>query len=187
MTPLLWVLLGIGGALALVWLVSRGLGFGSQRPDHYAQSEPYFAVKDVLSGELLCDGVIYGPLGRVVSRFAADFDVRWDGNRGRMIEHFRYDSGNTQDREWWLELGDDGALKADASDLVDTGHGRQSGATLLMRYRIRLPDAAGGHVLNVTDWMYLTPDGVIVNRSQFRKFGIKVAELIATIRKREAQ
>jgi hypothetical protein len=34
--------------------------------------------------------------------------------------------------------------------------------------------------------MYLTPGGVIVNRSQFRKFGIRVAELVATMRKVDA-
>ena len=51
-----------------------------------------------------------------------------------------------------------------------------------LRYAIRLTDAAGGHVLHTTDWMYLLENGTIVNRSQFRKFGIKVAELVATIR-----
>ena len=43
----------------------------------------------------------------------------------------------------------------------------------------------GSHVLKTVDWMYLTPDGTIVNRSQFRKFGIKVAELVATLRPTE--
>ncbi|TVR45575.1 MAG: DUF3833 family protein, partial [Rhodobacteraceae bacterium] len=37
-----------------------------------------------------------------------------------------------------------------------------------------------------TDWMYLVDDKTIVNRSQFRKFGIKVAELVATMRRVEA-
>jgi hypothetical protein len=41
-------------------------------------------------------------------------------------------------------------------------------------------------VLNTVDWMYLTPNGTIMNRSQFRKFGIKVAELVATMRPKEA-
>ncbi|MCP4825901.1 MAG: DUF3833 domain-containing protein, partial [Shimia sp.] len=45
-----------------------------------------------------------------------------------------------------------------------------------------LTEEAGGHVLDVTDWMYHTGDGVIINRSQMRKFGIKVAELVATMR-----
>ncbi len=49
-------------------------------------------------------------------------------------------------------------------------------------YRIRLAEDAGGHELDVTDWMYLMENGTIMNRSQFRKFGIKVAELVATMR-----
>ena len=57
-----------------------------------------------------------------------------------------------------------------------------SGATLRMRYRIRLPESGGGWEMDVTDWLYLAEDGVILNRSQFRRFGIKVAELVATIR-----
>jgi len=32
-------------------------------------------------------------------------------------------------------------------------------------------------------WMYVVENGSIMNRSQFRKFGIKVAELVATMRK----
>ena len=51
-----------------------------------------------------------------------------------------------------------------------------------MLYKLRLPPAAGGHVLDVTDWMYLGENGTVMNRSQFSKFGIKVAELIATMR-----
>ncbi|MEO0774237.1 MAG: DUF3833 family protein, partial [Pseudomonadota bacterium] len=140
-----------------------------------------------LNGPIKCEGVIYGPLGRVTSRFDADFMASWDGNKGVMAEHFRYDSGNTQDREWRLELGNDGSVKADADDLVGQGVGQQKGSALKLNYKIRLPEEAGGHVLSVTDWMYLTPCGTtIVNRSQFRKFGIKVAELVATMRKAEA-
>jgi hypothetical protein len=56
--------------------------------------------------------VIYGPTGRVTSRFVADMEARWDGNRGVMTERFRYDGGAVQDREWTLELGNDGAIKA---------------------------------------------------------------------------
>jgi hypothetical protein len=55
-----------------------------------------------------------------------------------------------------------------------------------LAYRLRLPKDAGGYLLNVTDWMYLTHNGTIMNRSQFRKFGVKVAELVATIRKEPA-
>ncbi len=81
-----------------------------------------------------------------------------------------------------LVLGNDGAIRADAPDLAGEGAGRQEGCAVVLSYRIRLPQDAGGHVLDVTDWMYLMPNGTILNRSQFRKFGIKVAELVATMR-----
>ena len=186
MTALIYMLLGAAIMLALVLLRARLASFAAQRPEDYAGTEPGFDLRTHLSGPILCEGVIYGPMGRVASRFTADFEGIWDGDRGVMHEHFRYDSGNTQDREWRLELTGDGHVRAEADDLVGTGTGRQSGASLQLCYNIRLPQEAGGHVLSVTDWMYVTPGGVVVNRSQFRKFGIKVAELVATLQKVDA-
>ncbi len=183
MTSLTWFLLGVVVTLAGVLLWQRLAGFTAQRSQDYAAQEPKVDLRTHLSGPIKCEGVIYGPLGRVSSRFVGDFNAKWDGNRGVMTEHFQYDSGNTQDREWRLELGNDGSIKADADDLVGTGSGMQQGPTVQLNYNIRLPKEAGGHVLGVTDWMYLAPNGTIVNRSQFRKFGIKVAELVATMRK----
>ena len=50
-----------------------------------------------------------------------------------------------------------------------------------------MPKEAGGHVLTVTDWMYLSGEGTILNRSQMRKFGVKAAELIAVFKHRDLQ
>ncbi|MGI3210456.1 DUF3833 family protein [Roseovarius tibetensis] len=186
MTALAYMLLGAALVLAIVLLRARAASFAAQRPEDYAGTAPAFDLRTHLDGPIRCEGVIYGPLGRVASRFSGDFEGRWNGNRGVMTEHFRYDSGNTQDREWRLELTGDGNVRADADDLVGTGTGRQSGASLRLCYKIRLPKEAGGHVLGVTDWMYVTPAGVVVNRSQFRKFGIKVAELVATLQRVDA-
>ena len=113
----------------------------------------------------------------------AQMEGVWDGNRGVLREHFTYDSGATQSREWRLTLGPEGAILAEADDLAGTGAGRVKGPAVQMKYRLRLPAEAGGHVLAVTDWMYLMENGTIMNRSQFRKFGLPVAELIATMRK----
>jgi hypothetical protein len=90
-----------------------------------------------------------------------------------------------QDRKWTLTLGNDGSLKAEADDVIGAGRGIQKGSALELKYRIMLPDSAGGHVLDAVDWMYLVENGTIMNRSQFRKYGIKVAELVATMRRKE--
>ncbi len=164
-------------------LLRRIIGFAAQRPAAYASLGPTFDPRIHLNGPILCEGVIYGPFGRVTSRFVADIQGTWQGNSGTLREHFRYDSGAEQHREWRLTLGSDGLMQAEADDLIGAGRGTIAGPAVQLLYNIRLPADAGGHVLNVTDWMYLTQNGTIMNRSQFRKFGIKVAELVATMRK----
>jgi hypothetical protein len=185
MTTLLTLLLGAAAAFALVWAKGRYADFRAQKPEDYGTAKREFDLRQHLKGPILCEGVIYGPTGRVTSRFVADFDARWDGNKGVMTEDFRYDSGRTQSREWRLTLGNDGSIRAEADDLDGVGTGMQKGSAVQLNYRIRLPKEAGGHVLDTTDWMYLMDNGAIMNRSQFRKYGIKVAELVATMRPKD--
>ncbi|KUF10111.1 DUF3833 family protein [Pseudoponticoccus marisrubri] len=186
MEAFLYVVLGAALMLGLAWLRSRKLGFLAQRsPDYSDAGGPRFDLRHHLNGDIVCEGVIYGPTGRVASRFVGNFRGEWQGNSGRLAEHFTYDSGAEQTREWQLSLGNDGRIRALAADVEGEGNGDQSGPTVCLRYKLRLPEDAGGHVLDTTDWMYLAPNGTIVNRSQFRKFGFKVAELVAVMRRKE--
>ena len=107
---------------------------------------------------------------------------QWQGDSGTLSEDFTYADGSTQARLWTLTMGEGGAFTATAPDIEGLARGQQSGATVRMTYRLRLPADAGGHVLDVTDWLYLMPNGAIMNKSEMRKFGVKVAELVATIR-----
>ncbi len=187
MTPILSALIGALIVIALMALRTRYASFAAQAPSDYAGKGPDFDLRRHLSGPLTCEGVIFGPTGRVTSRFVADMQGSWDGATGTLSEVFRYDSGTVQHRAWTLTLGQNGKIVATAADVEGQGSGRVEGSGVLLRYRIRLTPEAGGHVLDVTDWMYLLDNGAIINRSQFRKFGIKVAELVATIRPVAAQ
>lgn len=182
MSPILSALLGALVVLALVWLRGRLASFRAQVPSDYSGKGPAFDLRRHLSGPIQCEGVIFGPTGRVTSRFVAQMEGNWSGTTGTLSEAFRYDSGSVQHRAWTLALHDDGRIVATAPDVVGEGSGRVAGSGVLLNYRIRLTPEAGGHVLDVTDWMYLMENGTVMNRSEFRKFGLKVAELVATLR-----
>ena len=184
MSFLTYIAIGAVLMLAAVLFKSRYVSFWAQKPGDYADG-PIFDIRERFNGPLLCEGVIYGPTGKVTSRFVADFEAHWNGNVGTMTEKFYYDSGTEQNRVWTLTLGNDGRIKAEAPDVVGAGSGQQNGSAVVLNYRIRLTEEAGGHALDVTDWMYLMANGSIMNRSQFRKFGIKVAELVATMRPKD--
>ena len=185
MDGVIFLLLGAAAVLLLGWARSRYAGFLAQAPADYQAQPSAFDLPRVLNGKMICEGVIYGPTGRVASRFVADFDVSWDGPEGVMLETFRYDDGSVQDRSWQLTLGQNGHFSARASDVVGVGNGVMAGDAVQLKYKFKLPEGSGGHVLDTVDWMYLAPNGTVMNRSQFRKFGIKVAELVAVIRPAE--
>lgn len=183
MHAFVFLLIGIVLGLGFWAIASRTLGFRAQTPADLATQTPAFDPRQHLSGPILCEGVVYGPTGRVATRFVAEMEGVWQGNSGTLRETFRYDSGRVQQRQWTLTLDDAGRIAATAPDVIGTGTGTASGPAVQLRYAIRLDPEAGGHVLNVIDWMYLMENGTIINRSQFFKFGIKVAELVATLRK----
>ena len=176
------ILLGGCSAILIALFVRYRICFQAQKSTDYESKGPEFDVRKKLNGPMLSEGIIYGPFGRVTSRFVAKMHAEWDGNVGQITEVFNYDSGNSQKRKWTLNVQEDGSIEASAQDLVGTGHGYQAGSAVVLKYTIRLTEDAGGHALKVTDWMYLMENGVVMNRSQFRKFGIKVAELVATMR-----
>ncbi|MEP2782962.1 MAG: DUF3833 domain-containing protein [Pseudoruegeria sp.] len=176
---------GLFVVLGLLLLRIYGLSFRAQRPEHYIGTSPAFDIRTHLSGPIQSEGVIFGPTGKAVSRFVADMEGEWTGSTGILRERFRYSSGEKQIRAWHLRIGNDGRFTAEADDIIGTATGHQEGATVCMSYRIRLKEEAGGHVLDVTDWMYMMDNGVIMNKSEMRKAGIKVAELIATMRRKE--
>ena len=178
---MIWVFV-VAFVLALI-LKARLTGFANQNLHDFAGQSPVFDPKRDLDGPMLCEGVIYGPMGRVAARFVARMEGRWQGNTGVLTEHFKYDTGVEQNREWRLTIDKDGLLRTEADDLVGAGSGQAAGSALRLLYRLRLPATAGGHVVDVTDWLYLMENGTIINRSRFRKWGVPVGELVATIRR----
>ncbi|MDA8785028.1 DUF3833 family protein [Planktomarina temperata] len=190
-----------GAAVALkCWAAARSGGLCAPLQTFPSAAALQHHVAADLGGDTCPKVIIIGALGRVGSG-ARDFcramgaevtgwDMAQTAQGGPFPEILTHDiflncilaSGTVQHREWTLKLSDDGQIQATAPDLIGIGYGQQSGATVMLAYDIKLTEEAGGHALKVTDWMYLMENGAIMNRSQFRKFGFKVAELVATMR-----
>ncbi len=170
--------------LVLIGVVAKNLflSFRAQNPEDYAGTVPAFSLKEHLSGPIQSEGIIYGPNGRMTNSFVAKMIGTWDGDTGTLSEDFTYSNGKKQNRKWFLKIGPGNTFTATADDIVGEAQGIVSGSTVMLRYKIILPEEAGGHVLDATDWMYLTASGTIINKSEMRKFGLKVAELVATMR-----
>ena len=158
---------------------------GAQSIDDYAAQRPVLDLRHYLNGALAGSGVFFGLSGRVERRFTVDMTGCWRGNQGTVDEHFRYHDGETGDRRWSLVFADNGTFTATAQDVQGTATGAQRGNAAVMRYRLRLPRAAGTITVGMEDWFYLMEDDMLVNRARMTKFGLKVGEVVACFRQRD--
>lgn len=182
MSALFYIVLGLAIAVGGLKTWDAIWSFRAQTLADYAEADTP-ALKDVLGRTFQAEGVIYDFTGRVKSRFNARIVGAFDDAGGTLNEEFVYASGAVDRREWSIRFLPDGqGFTATAPDVIGEGEGKITGDAIRMTYRLQLPERAGGHVLNVVDWLYLLPDGSIVNRSEMRKFGFKAAELVATFR-----
>lgn len=187
MKSILLVLLGVILTVAMLFGLQSFWSFSAQRARDYAKETPTFDLKKHLSGNFTASGVIYDYTGRVNTRFEADIRGEFDSTGGKLYEDFVYSHGPKDRREWTITYENDGTFTGTAPDVIGKARGKQEGNALVMRYKLKLPERSGGHVLDVVDWMYLFENGTILNRSEMRKFGIKVAELFAVFSKEEQE
>lgn len=180
MNSLAWIALGAILALSAAKLLDVFWSFRAQKLDDYAAATSPGDLAQILGRRFDAHGVIFDYSGRAKSRFTASIEGDFTAEGGTLKERFVYGSGAADRREWTIRFAADGKrFTATAPDVIGEAEGELRGDAIAMTYRLRLPERAGGHVLDVVDWLYLMPDGAIVNRSEMRKYGVLAAELMA--------
>jgi len=185
MSSILFLVLGIVIAIGGLKLWDSFWSFRAQKLETYTQADAgnTASLAEWFNGAFSAHGVIYDYSGHVRARFSAEIEGEIGENSGRLRETFAYSSGRVDRREWTIRhKNGDRRFTATAPDIIGEASGEISGDAIRITYRLRLPEQAGGHVLDVVDWLYRLDDGAIVNRSEMRKFGFKAAELVAVFR-----
>ena len=107
----------------------------------------------------------------------------WKDNIGTLKEDFLYYNGKKQQRTWVITKNVDGSYDGTAGDILDKAEGFQNGSAMNWRYRMDVPVDDKTYRLTFDDWMWQMNDGVVINRSYMKKFGITVAELTLFMQK----
>jgi hypothetical protein len=150
---------------------------------HYAETKPVLDLKEYFNGPIKAWGIVQDRSGKVTRRFDVDMVGSWEGDTGTLKEHFNYYDGKKQERIWTIKKIKDGHYEGTASDILDKAKGEVSGSAMRWAYQMDLP--VGDKVYRITfdDWMFQMNDGVLINRSYLKKFGITVGELTLFMQK----
>ena len=182
-TELIWVFYITILILLISFIKINLFSFKNQKISQFKCDSKIFDIRKVLEGNLVAEGMVYGISGRLSSTFTAQFLGNWVNNEGSFIENFQFSTGKNQIRKWNLIIDSNGKIIGTADDIIGKAVGQQYGSAVMLSYKLKLSEDLGGHVIKVIDWMHLLENDTIFNRSEFRKFGFKVGELVATFRK----
>ncbi|RXJ94582.1 hypothetical protein CRV00_06550 [Malaciobacter molluscorum] len=157
-------------------------GCSSMKLSDFDNTTPKFVPENYFNGKLTAYGLVKDINGKIIKTFKGDLFGSWDKNGvGTLDEKFVYNDGEKQTRVWTLTPTKDGKYIGTAGDIVGDAIMSVNGNTVMMDYTMKVPYNDSTINLNVKDWLHLQEDGVIINHSKMKKFGITVGELVITI------
>jgi len=153
--------------------------------EYYEGTSPKADIKAYFNGPIKAWGIVQDWRGRVVNRFDIEMVGKWEGDAGTLTEHFNYYDGKKQERVWTITKLPDGTYEGTASDIIDKATGQTNGNAARWNYVMDLPVDDTTYRIRFDDWMWMMNDGVLINRSYLKKFGITVSELTIFMQKQK--
>jgi len=160
-------------------------GCATPSMEAYKDTKPNLDLKAYFTGPIKAWGVIQNRSGEVTRRFDVTMHGSWQGDVGTLEESFQYYDGETQKRVWTITKTGDNRYQGTASDILNKANGESNGSAMRWAYKMDLPVGDTTYRITFDDWMFLMNDGVLINRSYLKKFGVTVAELTLFMQKQE--
>lgn len=169
--------------LLLFFSMTLLTGCSGMKPEDFADREPRLRIEDYFAGKTRAWGIFQDRFGTLRRQFTVDIDGRWDGETLTLVEDFVYDDGETEQRIWRIRKTGAHGYRGEADGVIGTAEGESYGNALKWHYRFALK--VGDATWNVTfdDWMFLQQDGVLINRAEVTKFGLRLGEVTIVFRK----
>ncbi|MFO1256916.1 MAG: DUF3833 domain-containing protein [Gammaproteobacteria bacterium] len=170
-------------ALSILSIFLGSTVMGKRSIDFYKETVPKMDIKEYFDGPISAWGIVQDWRGRVVRRFDIQMIGKWEGDVGTLTEKFKYYDGEIQDRTWTIRKLGSGQYEGQAFDIIDKASGEEKGNAARWSYIMDLKVDDSTYRIHFDDWMWLMNDGVLINRSYLKKFGITVAELTIFMKK----
>jgi hypothetical protein len=174
-------------AIAFSLIAVAVTGCGSMRPEDFKNAVPRLVVEDYFQGETRAWGIFEDRFGDLRRQFVVDITGTWDGRELKLDERFRYSDGEADQRLWRITKLDQHRYEGRAADVVGTATGSAYGNAMNWRYHLDLKVGDGTWRVAFDDWMFLQPDGILINRARVRKWGFEIGEVTIVFSKPESR
>lgn len=152
--------------------------------EDYANNQPAFNLYNYFSGNTRGWGMVQDRGGNLKRQFVVDIVGTIEADGALVLdESFAWSDGEKSKRIWRINKIDPHHYTGKADDVVGEAQGKAYGNALNWSYVLNLPVKDKTYKINFDDWMFLQPDGVLLNRATMSKFGFRVGEVIIAFQK----
>jgi hypothetical protein len=171
----------------LIFLMTAGLavtsGCTSVSVDDYENAGPDFHLEEYFDGDTRAWGLFEDRMGNVRRQFVVDISGHWDGNTLTLTEDFRYSDGETENREWKITKTGANSYIGTTANSVGTAVGRAAGNAFNWKYDFNLAVGDSTWKVRFDDWMFLQPNGVVLNKATVSRWGFKIGTVFLSFEK----
>lgn len=152
--------------------------------EDYKQFKPEFNLFEYFQGNTRGWGIFQDRGGNLKRQFVVDIKGTINTS-GQLVleEDFVWNDGEISKRVWTISRNSANNYTGTASDVVGEANGVSAGNALNWSYDLLLPVDGKTYKVSFDDWMFLQPDGVMLNRAKMSKFGFKLGEVFITFKK----
>lgn len=148
---------------------------------------PELRLEDFFVGRSTARGLFEDRFGKVRTQFTVDIDGQWDGKTLTLEEDFRYADGDQEKRTWSIRKTGPKSYEGTTDNVVGVAKGEIAGNAFNWRYDFNLT-VGDGKVWKVSfdDWMFLQPDGVLLNKARIKRWGVTLGTVFISFAKEQS-
>lgn len=160
-------------------------GCSRMQPIDFDKREPQLVFEQYFQGHSSGTGIFFDRSDNYSLGLKVSLDGTWDQAKQILTLHevLDYSDGKHKDRTFTIQKVDAHHYSATAEGFEGPIEIETYGNALRWSYVVKEDVNGSDWHLSGDDWMFLQPDGTILNRAWISKFGLTVGEVFLSLRK----
>jgi hypothetical protein len=148
----------------------------TMKPTDFAGTKPEMKPLAFFDGHTVSWGMVETAGGAPDTPFTSDMVGTTDPDGTlHLTQHFSFADGRKPERVWTFRRTGDHTYEGTANDVDGPAEGEAYGNLFHWTYTLELSPGNALKKVSMEQWMYLQPNGTMVNRVTIRKLGLVVA------------